>query len=161
MGLISKLFWLTVLIIGAGVAFAIAEPENVLASPFRGMAIQTLKTGVSMMGMFHDARTVAASQEYNIMLNAIQAMQITENVPNLPVVTMPTNDMTVFPSGTHPLYPNYLNSKQTQFSYAINSKGELITNKDEASIDPTITQILARLTRLENGETPEDVLGTK
>ena len=164
MGLISKIFWFTVLIIGAGVSFAIVEPENVLASPFRGMAIKTLETGVSMMGMFRDARTVAASQEYSIMLNALQTMQIMENVKTLPVVTTPTNDMTVFPSVEHPLYNppnNYLMSKKTQFSYAINSRGELIINKDEASIDPTITQILEKLTRLEKGEKPEDVFGAK
>lgn len=65
MGLLSKIFWLTVLIIGAGVTIAITAPENVLGSPFRGMAITTLETGVSMMGIFRDARTVAASHEYS------------------------------------------------------------------------------------------------
>ena len=164
MGLLSKIFWLTVLVIGAGVSIAISQPENVLASPFRGMAIKTLETGVSMMSVFRDARTVAASHEYSIMVNALQVMQINENVPKLPVVNTPTNDMSVFPSKEHSLYNppnNYLVGKLTEFSYTINSKGELIVDQDEASIDPIITDILEKLTRLENGENPETVLDAK
>lgn len=94
-------------------------------------------------------------------------MQITETVAKLPVVNPPTNDMTIFPSKDHSLYKTddptkgYLQTKKTEFSYSINSKGELIVNKDEASIDPIITDILEKLTRLENGENPDNVLNAK
>ncbi len=160
MWIIKRLFWLSALVCVAGISLAVAEPENVMAAPFRGMAIKTLEVGLSMVTAFRDARTVAATHEYSLILNTLQVMQITDNVSKLPEVTTPTDDMSIFPS-THPLYPNFIKSARSQFSYTIDSKGELFVNKDEASIDPALKQILETLNRLQKGGKAEDVFGVK
>jgi hypothetical protein len=153
MWIIKRLFWLSALVCVAGISLAVTEPENVMAAPFRGMAIKTLEVGLSMVTAFRDARTVAATHEYSIIVNTLQVMQITDNVSKLPEVTTPTNDMSIFPSTAHPLYPDFIKSARSQFSYTIDSKGELFINKDEASIDPALKQFLETLNRLQKGET--------
>lgn len=153
MWIIKRLFWLSVLVCVAGISLAVTEPENVMAAPFRGMAIKTLETGVSLIGMFRDARTVAATHEYSVILNTLQIMQITDNVSKLPEVTTPTSDMSIFPSPANPLYPNYLKNNRTEFSYIINRKGELAVDKNEASVDPALKQILGKISRLQKSET--------
>lgn len=151
MWIIKRLFWLSLLVIGSGVSLAIAEPENAMAAPFHGMAIKTLEVGLSMVTAFRDVRTVTATHEYSVILNSLQVMQITDNVSKLPEVTTPTDDMSIFPSTAHPLYPNFIKSARCQFSYTIDSKGELFINKDEATVDPALKQILETLNRLQKG----------
>ena len=153
MWIIKRLFWLSVFVCVAGISLAVAEPENVIAAPFRGMAIKTLEVGLSILTAFHDTRIVAATHEYSVILNTLQVMQITDNVSKLPEVTTPTDNMSIFPSTAHPLYPNFIKSARSQFSYTIDSKGELFVNKNEASIDPALKQILEKINRLQKMET--------
>ena len=150
MRLIKWLFWLFLMLCVAGTAFAISEPENVMAAPFRGIAVKTLETSSGVMGLFRSARTVAATQEYSTILNALQTMMLNKNIRRLPPVETPVSDMSVFPSGESPLYPDYLSSQKSQFSYTISNRGDLLLSQSEASVDPALEQIYVIINRLQN-----------
>jgi len=150
MRLIKWVFWLFVALCIAGTAFAISNPENVMAAPFRGIAAKTLEASSSVMGFFRSARTVAATEEHSIISNALYFLMLDRNIRRVPEVDTPCNDMTQFPSAELPLYPDYISTRYTQFSYTVNSQGELLIGQSDVSVDPALGQIYVTLDRLRN-----------
>jgi hypothetical protein len=140
------------LIVVTGMSLAIAEPTNAMAAPFRGIAIKALEATPGLMGLFKDARTVTATHEYSIIQQALQVMMLDENIEQLPVVATTTSDMSKFPSPGHALYPTYLEGKNSEFSYTIDSKGELTVDEKQANVDPALARILDTIQKVERGE---------
>ena len=152
MRLIKLLFWFLIALCVAGTAFAISDSENAMSAPFRGMAVKTLEVSSSVLGFFRSSRTVAVTQEYSAVSGALQSMMLNEDVIYLPAVEKPSNNMSEFPSKEFSLYPYYVSLKTTQFSYTIDSKGELLLTQNDVSVDPALTQIYLKIYRLQNTE---------
>ena len=70
----------------------------------------------------------------------------------VPTVTVPTNDMAWFPSQEHCLFPNYLEKRFSQFSYTVNSKGNVTVDTSWATTDGFIEHLKQLIERLERGK---------
>lgn len=140
------------LIIGGGSSFAVAQPEHTLATPFRGVAITVAETSSAAISLIEDIRGVVATYERNIVSTALQSMRIIEGLRDVPPVTMPTNDMARFPSPEHPLFPDYLDKRNSQFKYTVDSTGTVSVNTSGATTDALLKKIEQLLKRLAERE---------
>jgi len=107
---------LLLLVIFSGTALAFARPERAMASPFKGMAITLTETGYGAVGLIENVRYVVSGYERNIVSTALQSMKVTEDLDVIPEVGTPTNDMACFPSAECRLFPDYLDSRYSQFN---------------------------------------------
>ena len=95
---------------------------------------------------------MVATFERSVVSTALQSMRVEENLKEMPTVTAPTNDMAGFPSQEHPLFPNYLDRRFTQFQYTVDSKGIISVDTSWAITDAFLEKIEQTLDRLEKGE---------
>ena len=133
----------------AGTSFAFAEPGHPLAVPFRGVAITLTKASGSTASLIEDIRGITAIFERQVVSTALQSMRIEETLKEIPAVTVPTNDMAQFPSQEHPLFPDYLDRRLSQFKYTVDSKGIISVDTSWAITDAFLNKIEQTLDRLE------------
>ena len=88
-----------------GTAVAVTQPDSPIAGPFKTPAIAVLELSETLMGAISDTAAVAAKTELRNVTTVVHAMRIVKGWDKVPVVTVPTNDMTKFPSPQSPLYP--------------------------------------------------------
>ncbi len=150
MRLIKWLFWALVLVVIAGVSFAISQPESNMAAPFRGLAVKTLEIGSSGMEMLLSSRTVNATREYSKISNALRTMAAIEGITDLPEVKSPSGDLTSFPSRDNPLYPAYIDEPECQFRYTIDSQDQLVMSTEGTQVDSSLKGILEKLNWLKS-----------
>ncbi|MDP2920662.1 MAG: hypothetical protein Q8O43_10665 [Dehalococcoidia bacterium] len=133
----------------AGICFAIAQPSNVMASPFKGAAVLTLEASSSAIGLIEDIRGVAAGYEHSIIQTSVQSMRIIDGVKDIPSVTTPTNDMAYFPSREHPLFPEFLDRRYSQFKYTLDNYGNVMVDTSTATTDNLLKRIKQLISQLE------------
>ena len=151
MRIIKWLFWLFLFLMISGTSFAIAEPESALASPFRGVATTTLEITANAISAVRDPRTVMATEEHAAVSISVRLLKDREELPGFTPVAS-TNDMSLFPSKEHPLFPDYIQIKTTMFSYDIDSSGEVELTTEGVRTDPSLTSIFEKIERLRNAE---------
>lgn len=135
-----------------GTSLAFANPEHVLAAPFRGIAITVSKTVVGAVELIEVVRGVGATSERKIVSTTLQSMRVQESMKIVPAVTVPTNDMACFPSPECCLFPDYLDKRFSQFRYTVNSKGIVTVDTSWAATDDFIENIKQLIERLERGK---------
>ena len=138
---------LLLMIVGGG-SFAFANPEHVLATPFRGVAAIMGEASYAAIGLIEEIHGVVATYERSIVSTALQSMRVTEGLRVVPAVTVPTNDMAYFPSPKHCLFPDYLDKRFSQFKYTVDSNGILSIDTSGATTDAFLKKIEARLKEL-------------
>lgn len=138
-----------VLVASAGSSLALARPESALARPFRGVAIAIAETTAGAIGLIEEVRGVAADFERAVISQSVQAMRVTEGVKVVPAVAMSTNDMSIFPSKEHCLFPEYVDRRHSQFKYTVDSKGIVTVDSSWAITDALLAKIKDLLRRLE------------
>jgi hypothetical protein len=148
--IISMAVAVVLVVLIAGTSFAFVSPESALAEPFKGIAISVASVPANAIDLIGQVRGVAAMTERRIVASSVQWMRIEEGVKVVPVVTESTNDMAVFPSPEHPLYPEYLESRYTQFKYTVDSHGSVTVDTSWATTDAFLENIRQRIYRLEN-----------
>jgi len=137
-----------VIVLG-GTSFAFANPEHTVAAPFKGAAITAMKTSQGAIGLIEDVRAVVAMYERNTISGALQGMRAIEKLSEIPPVIVSTNDMANFPSSEHPLFPDYLDKRYSQFKYTTSSKGIINIDTSGATTDALLKRIRRLLNRLE------------
>ncbi|MFC1966970.1 hypothetical protein ACFLWI_08580, partial [Chloroflexota bacterium] len=135
-------------VVAGGTSFAFAKPENTAATPFKGVAIVILESSSAAINLVDDVRGVTVMYEYSIVSETLQLMRVTEGVIEVPPVTVPTNDMACFPSTECPLFPDYLQSRFSQFKYTVDSKGIVSVNTSGATTDTLLRKIVLLINRL-------------
>ena len=135
-----------------GTSLAFANPEHVLAAPFRGIAITVSETVVGVVELVEIVRGVAATSERRTVSTALQSMRVLDSIKIVPAVTVPTNDMACFPSQECCLFPDYLDKRFSQFRYTVNSKGIVTVDTSWAATDDFIENIKQLIERLERGK---------
>lgn len=135
-----------------GTSFAFVKPEHAMAAPFRGVAVTLAKATTGAIELIEGVRGIAASQERTIVSTALQSMRINEGLKFVPPVTVPTNDMTLFPSSECCLFPDYLETRFSQFRYTVDSKGIVVVDTSWATTDPFVDNIKKLILRLEERE---------
>jgi len=144
------IFLVTVLVGGTTLAFV--NPEHALATPFREVAITITKTASGAIGLIEDIRGVAASSERKVVSTALQSMRGDNGLKWVHEVTVSTNDMASFPSRGYSLFPDYLESKFSQYEYTVDSKGVVSIDTSGAMTDAFIENIKQIIDRLEYRE---------
>lgn len=140
------------LVLAGGTAFAFAEPQHTLATPFKGVAITVAEASSAPVRLIEDIRGVVATYERNIVSTALQSMRVTEDLRDVPPITVPTNDMARFPSPEHPLFPQYLDKRFSQFRYTVDKDGIVSVDKSTATTDAFLKKIAEWLNRLKEEE---------
>lgn len=141
-----------VLVMAGGSSLAFARSESPLAAPFRSVVstIATIAgTSAEAIGLIDDVYGVAASFERSVISTAVQSMRVTEGIEDVPVVTVPTNDMSIFPSKEHCLFPDYVDRQYSQFKYTVDSNGIVTVDTSGATTDALLKKIEGLLRRLE------------
>ncbi|MEK7354165.1 MAG: hypothetical protein AABZ77_06645 [Chloroflexota bacterium] len=132
-----------------GTSIAFAEPGHPLAAPFRGTAIVVTEISSRAVGLLQDIRGIAAVSERRVISTMLQSMRVEENLKEVPVVTVSTNDLAVFPSPEHALFPDYTDKRYSQFRYTVNSKGIVDVDTSWAVTDAFLDRLMQTLDRLE------------
>ncbi len=140
------------LITTGGTSLAFAKPEHTLATPFKGVAITVTEASSAAISLIEDIRGVVATYERNIVSTALQSMRVIEDLRKMPPVTVSTNDMAHFPSPEHPLFPDYLDKRFSQFKYTVDSQGIVTVDTSGATTDTLLEKIEQLLNRLAEEE---------
>jgi ribosomal protein S27E len=129
------------LIIAGGSSVAIAKPEHRLAVPFKSMAMTLMQASSGAVSLTENIREIVAAYERSIVSEALQSMRTIEGLNEVPAVTAPTNDMALFPSVAHSLFPDYLDKRVSQFKYTVDSKGIISVDTSGATTDVMLAKI--------------------
>ena len=133
-----------------GTSLAFAKPENSLAVPFKGIAASMAKVSSGAIQIIVDMRSIAANQERTVVATAFQAMRLDANLVTVTPARESTNDMSVFPSGEHPLYPGYLETRFSQFKYNVDEYGVVNADPSWAATNLILDSLAELLDKLEN-----------
>jgi general secretion pathway protein G len=87
---------------------------------------------LSLVGLTTNAQAKACEQEYKTVQSGIDAYMAYFNLDTITAQTAATNDMTVKPNGTDPLYnsagtPTFLRNSPTQWGYTWDASGRILT----------------------------------
>ena len=77
----------------------------------------------NVTGMIGAGQPEAAKAELNAVQSAMDNMMAKANLTTVTAVGTGTSDMSAFPDGTHPLYPNFLRSASTKGTYTCTTSG--------------------------------------
>ncbi len=136
------------LILIAGISLAFAQPSQALAAPFKSAAIHVAKAPLAAVVLIEEVRGIAAMYERSIISTAVQSMRIEDKLRVVPAVTAPTNDMSIFPSSEHSLFPGYLDKRYCQFRYTVDGNGIVQVDKSTATTDAFLRKINEALSQL-------------
>ena len=134
MAIISVLLITTV-----GTSAAIANHEHTLATTLKGIASTLVRTSTAPMSLIEQVRGVAAIYERNIVSELLQSMRVIEGLHDIPPVTVPTSDMAHFPVAEYSLFPDYIETRFSQFKYTVDSNGIVSVDTSVATAD-TLTE---------------------
>ena len=143
---------LLLLMLFGGTSLAFAKPEHSMATPFKGIAITVTEAPNAVISLIEDIRGVAAGYERNIVSTALQSMRVIEGLKKIRPVAVSTNDMAYFPSSKHPLFPDYLDKRFSQFKYTVDSRGIVSVHTSGATTDALLEKIEQLLGRLAQGD---------
>ena len=132
----------------SGTMTAFANPDSVLAQPFKGTAAMITESSVMPIQLIENIRGLVAGYERNIISGAVQAMRTTEELAELPETAYSTNDMSRFPSAENALFPEYLDKQYSQFRYTLDENGLVTVDTSGATTDAARESIDAMLVRL-------------
>ena len=87
---------------------------------------------LSLVGLTTNAQAKACEQEYKTVQAGLDAYMAYFNLDSIAEQKTASNDMTVKPDGTDPLYnaagvPTFLRNSPTQWAYTWNTSGRLLT----------------------------------
>ena len=87
---------------------------------------------LSLVGLTTNAQSKACEQEYKTVQAGLDAYMAYFNLDSVTAETTATNDMTVQPDGSHPLYnaggtPTFLRNTPTQWGYTWDGTGRIKT----------------------------------
>jgi len=133
-----------------GTTIVFAKPEHTLAAPFKGVAISVTKASAGAIGLIEEVRGIVAIYESKIVSTAVHSIRIDEKLERVPVVISATNDMAHFPSTEYPLFPEYLDTRYSQFRYTIDTKGIVSVDKSGTTTDAFLNRITQFISRLES-----------
>ncbi len=136
-------------VVVGGTSLAFAKPENTLAVPFRRIAMSVAKVSAGSIELVVDIRSIAASQERSTVATAFQAMRVDANLATVTPLSEPTNDMGAFPSAEHPLYPEYLETRFSQFKYNVDEYGVVNVDASTATTSAILDNLNDLLAKLE------------
>lgn len=122
-----------VVVFVAGTTLAFASPENALAAPFRGIVEMLAQMTVVAVDIIDDVRGIAAGYERQTVSSALQAMRVVDGISQVTPVSVPTNDMSGYPSAATPLYPEYLDRRYSQFNYTVSVDGNVTVDTSVAT----------------------------
>jgi len=74
-------------------------------------------------GVLEHSEAQASSHESALVQTAMDTMMAKENLSSVTIVSTATNDMSGFPDGTNPLYPNYFRTATTTGTYTCTANG--------------------------------------
>ena len=74
-------------------------------------------------GVLEHSEVQASSHESALVQTAMDTMMAKESLASVTVVSTATNDMSGFPDGTYPLYPNYFRTATTTGTYTCTANG--------------------------------------
>ncbi|MFC1847364.1 hypothetical protein ACFLW5_00925 [Chloroflexota bacterium] len=134
---IVSVFFTTIL----GTSVAIASPERTLATPFRRIAATVMRTSGETTVIIDHVRGVVATYERSIVSESLQSMRVIEGLYDVPSVTTPTNDMASFPAAEYSLFPDYVESRFSQFKYTVDPNGTVNVHKSATTTDTLIRRI--------------------
>ena len=123
------------LVCTAGTTVAAAKTESKPQTPLEGIIAVLTGAPTSSGALLEDVQAVVAQYECSVVTESLQWMRIMERMPDVPPVTEPTNDMTVFPTPQNPLFPDFLTWKYSQFSYTVDENGTVSIEMDNLSDD--------------------------
>ena len=141
-----------VVVLFSGTSFAFANPEHPMAVPFKGMAITLTQATAGSVSLIAGVRETIAALELHIVSTSLQSMRMENGLKENPAITVSTNDMAHFPSPEHPLFPDYLDRRFSQFKYTVNSKGIISVDTSWAITDDLLDRIMQTIERLENNQ---------
>jgi hypothetical protein len=133
----------------AGTSLAFARPENAIASPFRGAAMTVAEIASGAVSIIDYVGAFGSASERQIISTTLQLMRIKEHVMVLSPVDEPTNDMAVFPSKEHSLYPGYVDRRYSQFEYTVDSNGIVTVHTESATTSEVLDRIKQMIASLE------------
>ena len=148
---VTVVIFLLFILVG-GTSFAFAQPQHVLAKPFKGIAFGVTEASSGVVSLIEDIRRVTAFYERNVVSSSLQSMRVIEGLKEVPEVFEPTNDMSYFPSRYYPLYPDYLDKRFSQFKYTVDCSGIIEVDVSGATTDALMDEIEQWCNRLAQGE---------
>ena len=116
------IFSFSCLIMG-GSYLTFAQPDDGMELSFINLKLSVSESPASALSLIEEAREVSALYEHHIVTTALQSMRVLEGVKDVPAVTAATNDMAIFPSAEHSLYPHYVTKRFSQYKYTVDSDG--------------------------------------
>lgn len=128
-------FAFLLVVLAGGTAFAMVHPEHTMAAPFRGTATTVAQASIGIADLFESIHSVAAATERKIVSTALQSMRIQSDLVIVPEVTIPSNDMAVFPSPEHALFPEYLEGRYCEYRYTVDKFGIVTVDTTWAATD--------------------------
>jgi len=129
-------------------SLTLAKPEYVLGTPDKGTGSSTAAASAETTGLIENILGAIALYERNIISESLQSMRLTEKLAEIPPVIVPTNDMMYFPSAEHPLFPDYVDKRFSQFEYTVNAQGIVNVDTSAANTDALLEPIEHSLPRL-------------
>ena len=87
---------------------------------------------LSLVGLTTNAQSKACEQEYKTVQSGLDAYMAYFNLDAITAQTTASNDMTVKPDGSNPLYnatgtPTFLRNSPTQWAYTWDASGRILT----------------------------------
>jgi hypothetical protein len=113
---------LFILILGSS-HFTFAQQDDTMEFSLMNSEISLAESQALSSGLLEKAQDVSALYEHNVISSSLQAMRVIEGVKTVPSVALATNDMSIFPSPEHSLYPYYLTKRYSQFKYTVDVDG--------------------------------------
>ena len=77
----------------------------------------------NITGLIGSGETEAGKAELVTVQSALDTMMAKEGLSSVTAVTTATSDMSSFPDGTNPLYPDYLRTATTKGTYTCSTSG--------------------------------------
>lgn len=121
--------------------FTFAQPEHNAEFSLMNLKASISESAALSSDLIEEVQEISALYEHYVISTALQSMRVIERVKEVPDVNTATNDMAMFPSAEHSLYPHYLTKRYSQFKYTVDCDG--IVDIDTTS--PTTVCHLAQL----------------
>ncbi len=137
-------------VVVGGTSLAFAKPDTNLAVPFRGIAASLAKVSSDTIQFVVDLRSIAANQERGVVATAFQAMRLDTSLVSVTPLGQSTNDMAAFPSTQHPLYPEYIETRFSQFRYNVDEYGVVTVDASWATTNAILDNLNELVTKLES-----------
>ena len=121
--------------------FTFAQPDNNAEFGLLDFNAPISESKALSSDLIEEVQEISALYEHYAISTALQSMRVIEKVKEVPAVNTATNDMAMFPSAEHSLYPHYLTKRYSQFKYTVDCNGTV----DIDTTSPTTVCHLAEL----------------